>query len=157
MEQSKILHHLGMELLGWAICSAGAFACFLLQYVGSVSFSIAESSGRVPFGQISVSPVWYGIGAVLCIACFTIVWRLILRRTLLDILKLERVWLVVWILLGLKSLAAQFMLFWFGEILLFGVMGAAHPGWTTGFIFAYMFYVPVFILADTIRQVRKQE
>lgn len=153
MEQSKILHHLGMELLGWAICSAGAFACFLLQYIGSVSFSAAEGTGMV----MRVNPVWYGLGAVLCVACFIIVWRLILRRTLLDILKLERVWLIVWILLGLKSLAAQFVLFWFGEILLFGLMGAEHPVWTTGFIIAYVFFVPIFILADAIRQIRKQE
>ena len=157
MEQSKLLHHLGMELLGWAICSAGAVAAFLLQYIGAVNFGSLIGSDSAASVPVRLNPVWYWIGAALCVVCFTVVWRLILRRTLFEILKLERVWLLVWILLALKSLGAQFILFWFGELMLLGIMGPAHPSWTTGFVFAYMFYVIVFILIDAIRYSRKQE
>lgn len=154
MNLQKILRPLGMELLGWMICSAGVFAGFLLQFVGAMNFSLFFS-GSLPSEHQSVSPVWFGAGAALCFICFAVVWRLMLRKTLDEILHLERAWLLVWILLAMKSLAEQIALFWFISLMMIGIFRVMLPAWITGFVVVYLFYVIIFILVDMLLHIRQ--
>lgn len=138
-----------MELLGCVLSGAGAVAGFLLQFIGAAG-DIRADGGTISSEHVRLNPVWYGTGAVLCACCFAVVWHLMLRKTLLEILRGERSMLLVWILLALRSLAVQIILFWFISMLMSAFLGALPSGWTTGFALIYPFYVTVFIIADMI-------
>ena len=155
MNLQRILRPLGMELLGWMICSAGVFAGFLLQFVGAVNPSPLFTGEALFSEHLKLSPVWFGTGAALCFVCFGVVWRLMLRKTLDDILLLERAWLLVWILLALKSLAEQIVLFWFISVMISGILGMRIPVWIAGFVGVYLFYVIIFIIVDMLVHIRK--
>ena len=149
MELQKSFHTFGMELLGCVLSGAGAVAGFLLQFIGAAG-GVRSDGGTVPSDHVRLNPVWYGIGAVLCVCCFAVVWRLMLRKTLLEILREDRSMLLVWILLALRSLAVQIILFWFISMLMTAFLNAVPSAWTTGFALIYPFYVTVFIIVDML-------
>ena len=152
MDWQKMFHTFGTELLGWTICSAGVFAGFLLQLMGAVNPGVLLDGEA----SLHMNPVWFGIGALLCFISFAAVWKLVLRKTLDEILQLERVWLLVWILLAVKSLFAQFMLFCYGMIFMIAFQSTPRPEWMTGFVIVYIFYVIIFIVVDMLLHKKRE-
>ena len=90
MKTREILRNFGIALLGWVLSGAGAFLAFWLQFFGSEKTDSCDSSGLLLSWYWDVNLLFYGLGAVLSLVCFTVFWRLMLRRTLLNLLPLKK-------------------------------------------------------------------
>ena len=157
MKTRDILRNFGIALIGWVLGSAGAFLAFWLQFHGSVKTDSSDSSGLLLSWYWDVNLLWYLLGAVLSLVCFTAVWRLILRSTLLNLLPLKKIWIVLWSLLALLALLVQFLLFYWGMILTISFFDTPRPEWTIGFSFVYVGYAVILMLWDSIRTSRNQK
>ena len=135
MKTWEVLRNFGIALLGWLLSGAGAFLAFWLQFFGSEKTGSSDSSGFLPSWYWDVNPLFYVLGAVLSIVCFTVFWRLMLRKTLLNLLPLKKIWLVLWILLGLLALFIHFLLFFLGMMMTITFLDSPNPEWTIGFSF----------------------
>ena len=157
MKIREILRNFGIALLGWVLSGAGAFLAFWLQFLGSEKTDSREGLGFLMGWYWDVNLRFYVLGAVLSIVCFTVFWRLMLRRTLLNLLPLKKIWLLLWILLGLLVLFIHFMLFFLGMMMTITFLDSPNPEWTVGFPFVYVGYAVILMLWDSIRTVRNQK
>ena len=157
MKTRDILRNFGIALIGWVLGSAGAFLAFWLQFHGSKKTDSSDGSGFLLGWYWDVNLRFYVLGAVLSLVCFTVFWRLMLRRTLLNLLPLKKIWLLLWILLGLLALFIHFMLFFLGMMMTITFLDSPNPEWTVGFSFVYVCYAVILMLWDSIRTVRNQK
>ncbi len=157
MKIREILRNFGIALLGWVLSGAGAFLAFWLQFLGSEKTDSREGLGFLMGWYWDVNLRFYVLGAVLSIVCFTVFWRLMLRRTLLNLLPLKKGWIVLWILLGLLALFIHFLLFFLGMMMTISFFDSPDPEWTIGFSFVYVGYAVILMLTDCILTVRKKK
>lgn len=156
MNDHRVLECFGLALGGWLLSDAAAFPAFLLQFCGMEKTGDTVSESLLSCGYLAVQPVWYTWGAVLSLACFVLIWRLLLRRSLLNLFSQKKGWLVLWSVLAVISLLIQFILFWIAVFMETSLFDSPYPEWTVCFGFVYVGFALILMLTDTILTVRKQ-
>lgn len=156
MNDHRVLECFGLALSGWLLSDAAAFPAFLLQFCGMEKTGGTDIESFLLCNYVAVQPVWYTLGAVLSLACFVLIWRLLLRRSLLNLLSQKKGWLILWSVPAVISLLIQFILFWIVVYMKTPGWESPYPEWTVCFGFVYVGFALILMLTDTILTVRKQ-
>lgn len=152
MEQIHAGKNIAYALLGWVLNSISLFGGAWLQYSSSnKTDDYADNGGFLLSWYWSVNPVCYLAGSILCIGCFVLIWKTILRGTLRGVLTLKKGWTPIWFLLMLLAMTVQLLLYFIGLFLNVEFFDTPDPEWTPAFIFVYLGIILLTVIAETIR------